>query len=59
MKNKRITRKDYENYLNDIFPQYSEKNYNNRLIKNFGSWIRKNDPIKFNVGYSEYLLIKG
>jgi len=44
MSNK-ITRKEFEEWLNEIgHPDH----------KNWGTWLRRNDPIAFNVGFNDY-----
>lgn len=45
---KKPTRQDYEEYLNEIQSFRGEH-------KKYGTWLRRNDPIAFNVGYNEYL----
>ena len=55
---KQRTKKQYENYLNDFNVPESEKKSNGGPIPNkskLGTWLRKNDPIAFEVGYREFL----
>lgn len=50
----KITKKDYEEYLNEnIDPEYYLDE--GTRVKNYGSWLRKNDKIAFNVGYNEFV----
>lgn len=51
------TKKSYEEYLNDLPIPEEDKRSNGGLIPDnskYGSWIRKNDPIQFEVAYSEW-----
>jgi len=56
------TRKDYEEYLNEIGIDYESDEWimggknRNALYPNYGTALRKYDPIAFNVGYSEFRL---
>lgn len=55
--NKMKTRKQYEQYLNEIAPDYDSENWiigGKRRRGNYGAAIRKYDPIAFNVGYGEW-----
>lgn len=55
MKNK--SRKDYEEYLNEFdIPEDDKKSNGGRIpdSSKLGTWMRKNDPIAFNVGYHEF-----
>jgi hypothetical protein len=52
------TKDQYENYLNEIMehedpPQLAVKP--GTYLSKPGSWMRQNDPIQFEVGYSEWL----
>ena len=48
------SRKDYEKYLNSISPDRDGKNrYCGR--ENYGTMIKRYDPIGFNVGYREWV----
>lgn len=54
---KNATKKDFENYLNNFeIPENDLKSNGGRIPDNakYGTWLRKNDPIAFNVGYNEY-----
>jgi hypothetical protein len=51
------TKKEYENYPNETLekqdtPQLSVKP--GTYLDKPGTWMRKNDPIQFEVGYEEY-----
>ena len=51
------TRKDYEEWLNVLgIPDDDLKSEGGRIPDRakYGSWIRRNDPILFNVGYREW-----
>ena len=51
------TRKDYEEWLNELgIPDDDLKSEGGRIPDRakYGSWIRRNDPILFNVGYREW-----
>jgi hypothetical protein len=53
-----ITKKDYENELNEIgIPDHDIKSEGGRIPDNakYGTWLRANDPIAFSVGYREYV----
>ena len=53
-----ITRKEYEEWLNDLETPFEDLKSNGGRIPDgskYGTWIRKNDPIAFNVGYGDYL----
>jgi hypothetical protein len=61
---KRKSRKQYEEYLNELSPSYStdelwiigDKDRRQYYYPNkWGKAIRKHDPIGFNVGYNEWL----
>ena len=55
------TKKQYENYLNDFNVPESEKKSNGGLIPDkskLGTWLRKHDPIAFEVGYREFSNMK-
>jgi hypothetical protein len=51
---KRITKKDFEKYLNENGEGITVCN-SGRTIKNVGSYMRRTDPIQFEVGYNEYV----
>ena len=55
------TRKDYEEYLNEVLekqgtPQLAVKP--GTYLARPGSWMRRNDPIQFEVGYNEWIMDK-
>lgn len=50
------TKADYEQYLNAFPVSEDDKKSNGGRIPDqakYGTWLRKNDPIAFNVGYNE------
>lgn len=52
------TRINYERYLNELdIPFHDQKSNGGRIPDycKYGSWLRKNDPIAFYVGYNEWL----
>lgn len=51
------TRKEYEEHLNELgVPEDDKKSSGGRIpdCANYGSWLRRNDRIAFNVGYNEW-----
>ena len=51
------TKKDFEEYLNEIGTPEDDKKSNGGRIPDYckyGTWLRKNDCIAFEVGYSEF-----
>jgi hypothetical protein len=57
----RVTKKDYEEYLNDLGDDMGDTNpelkMNGGRMPNrskYGTWMRANDPIAFNVGFGEH-----
>ncbi len=51
------TREEFENYLNEVLehedtPQLSVKP--GTYLQKPGTWMRKNDPIQFEVGFNEW-----
>lgn len=54
------TKKRYEEFLNSIYPSYEPEEWiiggknRNRMYPNYGTAIRKHDPIGFSVGYNNY-----
>lgn len=58
MKNKsNRTKKDYVQYLNEMpIPIDDCKSCGGRIPDhaNYGDWLRKNDPIAFEVGFREW-----
>lgn len=62
MKTKKKTiskfRKDYEEYLNEIGTSRDDLySYGGRIPDRckYGTWLRKNDPIAFNVEFNEFM----
>lgn len=52
----RLTKKDYEEWLNELgIPDHDLKSMGGRIPDdaNYGTWLRRNDPTAFEVGYSE------
>ena len=52
------TREDVEQYLNEIgIPEHDLKSNGGRIpdTSDYGTWLRKNDPIAFNVACNDYL----
>lgn len=51
------TRTAYEKYLNNLgVPEDDKKSNGGRIpdCTNYGGWCRRNDPIAFEVGFSEW-----
>lgn len=51
------TKSNYEKYLNEIGTPEDDKKSNGGRIpdrSNYGVWVRKNDPIAFEVGFREW-----
>ena len=51
------TKLDYEIELDEIgIPEDDKKSNGGRIsdFANYGAWLRKNDPIAFEVGYNEF-----
>jgi len=51
-----MTKKEYEEDLNDMSVPISDtKSCGGRIPDNakYGTWLRRNDPIAFQVGYQE------
>ncbi|MFS0841303.1 hypothetical protein [Paenibacillus sp. 1P03SA] len=49
-----MTRKEFEQYLNELSMSDDEKKSNGGRIPDnckYGSWLRRNDPVMFNVGF--------
>jgi hypothetical protein len=58
MKTKVNYKNDYEKYLNEIGIPEDDKYSNGGRIPDrckYGTWLRRNDPIAFNVGYFEFM----
>lgn len=51
------TKKEYEEWLNELeIPEHDMKMHGGRIPDNanYGSWLRRNDPIAFEVGFDEW-----
>jgi hypothetical protein len=51
-----MTKKDFQKYLNEIpIPITDSKSFGGRIPDNakYGDWMRRNDPIMFEVGFQE------
>jgi hypothetical protein len=51
------TKRDFEIYLNGIdIPEHDKKSNGGRIKDSayYGTWLRKNDPIAFEVGFREW-----
>jgi len=54
-----MTKKDYTKYLNELEVSMDDRKSNGGRIPDhckYGDWLRKNDPISFEVGYNELKL---
>ena len=54
-----ITKKDFEEMLNEIGPpEHDHPEFNGRvpwsMVEKYGTWLRSNDSIAFQVGYNDY-----
>jgi hypothetical protein len=52
-----VTKKSYEDYLNELgVPEEEKKSNGGRISDNarYGSWLRRNDSVSFHVGLTEY-----
>lgn len=52
-----MTKKDFELYLNCMgIPEDDKRSNGGRIPDNakYGAWLRKNDPIAFEIGYQEF-----
>jgi hypothetical protein len=55
----KMTKKEYEKWLNELgVPDHDLKSFGGRIsdTANYGTWLRCNDPIAFEVGYYEWKL---
>jgi len=55
---KQCTKKGYEEWLNEIPVPFEDLESNGGRIPDdavYGTWLRCNDPIAFQVGYQEWL----
>ena len=53
------TKQEYEEWLNELEIPFDDlKSNGGRIPDNskYGTWIRRNDPIAFNVGFQEFEL---
>jgi hypothetical protein len=63
--NKKINKTTYERELNNVEPPAHECAENGGRIhfragrRAYGTWLRNNDPIAFEVGYNEWMLKHG
>lgn len=51
------TKSNYEKFLNEIGVPEDDKRSNGGRVPdyaNYGKWLRKNDPIAFEVGFREW-----
>ena len=51
------TKNSYEDYLNETGIPEDDKRSNGGRVPDhmpYGEWVRRNDPIAFNVGYNDY-----
>ena len=52
------TKQAYEDYLNEVLENYDTPQLSvpqGTYLSKPGTWMRKNDPIQFEVGYNEWL----
>ena len=54
------SRKDYEKFLNSISPDRDDEAWiiggkTGIVVENYGTMIKRYDPIGFNVGYREWV----
>jgi hypothetical protein len=51
------TKKDFTEYLNDLGDDLGPNNLDDRWNENakYGDWLKRNDPIAFNVAYSDWV----
>lgn len=56
-------RSEYEAFLNELGCSDDDMAPHGRVpasyIDRYGTWLRRNDPIAFNVGYNEWVLERG
>jgi hypothetical protein len=56
MRNKKYTRQDHAKWLNEIPVPFEDLRSNGGRIPDnarYGEWMRRNDPIAFNVSFQE------
>lgn len=62
LKAKGITKTDFQRFLDDMdFPESIKptgKSYKEGKTK-YGQWLRRTDPIQFNVAYGEWVAERG
>lgn len=54
-----MTKKEYEEYLNELGTPEDDKKSNGGRIPDtskYGNWLRRHDPIAFQVGYNDQQL---
>lgn len=54
---KHTTRKHFEFYLNEMSTPCMDLKSNGGRVPDsvqYGTWLRRNDPVAFNVGYNDY-----
>jgi hypothetical protein len=51
----KLNKAGYEQYLNEYGMNETQYNRRGTPIKKYGSWLRLNDSIAFNVGYNEWV----
>lgn len=52
-----MSKNDYEIYLNELeIPELDKKSNGGRIpdSSDYGTWLRRNDPIAFQAGYNEF-----
>lgn len=58
MRTRTDTRAEYENWVNQVPVADDDLRSNGGRIpdrtQNYGTWLRRNDPIAFEVGYQEW-----
>jgi hypothetical protein len=52
----KLDKTGYERYLNEYGLDEPQYNRRGTPIKHYGTWLRRNDPVAFNVGYNEWIL---
>lgn len=53
----KATKREYEEWLNELgAPENDKRSNGGRVPDNckYGSWLRRNDPIAFQVGFNEW-----
>ena len=51
----KLTKKEFELYMNRFGGECPQVDYEGKLIKNYGSWMRNNDSTLFDVSYREWV----